>query len=114
MTPFLVAAKYGIVEMVTKIQRLIPSVIHNTNSKRENVLLVAVKNRQPQVVQALETGSKKEVWSNLILGVDNDENTALHLAAQARQGEKPWQIASAALLLTLVSRSSFCIKKKDS
>ena len=89
--------------MVTVIQRLIPSVIHNTNSKRENVLLVAVKNRQPQVVQALETGSKKEVWSNLILGVDSDENTVLHLAAQARPREKPWQIAGVAVGYKVVS-----------
>ena len=92
-TPFLVAVKNGIVEMVIEIRRRIPSAIHNTNSKRQNVLLVAVKHRQPQVVEILKMSSN-EVWSNLIVGMDSDENTALHLAAK---GEKRWPIGGSAL-----------------
>ncbi|XP_027368533.1 uncharacterized protein LOC113874510 [Abrus precatorius] len=98
-TPFLVAARNGIVEMVNEILSRIPSVIHNTNSKKENVLLVAVVNRQPLVVQSLKMRmeSKREVWNNLLLAVDENENTMLHLAAYAPGGDKPWQIAGSAL-----------------
>jgi len=96
-TAFLVAARNGIVEMVNEILNRIPSVIHNTNSKKENVLLVAVLNRQPLVVESLKMQSKPEVWNNLILTVDEDENTMLHLAAYAPGGDKPWQIAGSAL-----------------
>ena len=95
----MVAARNGIVEMVNEILYRIPSVIHNANSKKENVLLVAVKNRQPLVVECLKMKmqSKPEVWNNLILAVDDDENTMLHLAAYAPGGDKPWQIAGSAL-----------------
>jgi len=98
-TAFLVAARNGIVEMVDEMLNRIPSVIHNTNSKKENVLLVAVLNRQPLVVESLKTKmqSKLEVWNNLTLTVDEDENTMLHLAANAPGGDKPWQIAGSAL-----------------
>ncbi|XP_061373626.1 uncharacterized protein LOC133315954 [Gastrolobium bilobum] len=98
-TAFLVAARNGIVEMVNEILRRIPSAIHNTNSKKENVLLVAVVKRQPLVVEALRMRmqSKPEVWNNLILAVDETENTMLHLAAHALGGDKPWQIAGSAL-----------------
>ena len=96
-SPFLVAARNGIVEMVIEILSKIPSAIHNTNAKKENVLLVAVINRQPQVVETLRMKSKPEVWNNLILAADDDENTMLHLAAKAQGEEKPWQIAGSAL-----------------
>ncbi|KAL2317023.1 hypothetical protein Fmac_030899 [Flemingia macrophylla] len=96
-TPFLVAARYGIVEMVNEILYRIPSVIHSTNSNKENVLLVAVLSRQPLVVECLKMHSKLEVWNNLILAVDEDDNTMLHLAAYAPGGDKAWQIAGSAL-----------------
>ncbi|GAU51422.1 hypothetical protein TSUD_413290 [Trifolium subterraneum] len=100
MTPFLVAARNGIVEMVNEILIKIPSAIHNTNSRKENVLHVAVKYRQPLIVETLRSiykHSKPELWNNLILAVDVEENTVLHLAAEALGGDKPCQIAGAAL-----------------
>ncbi|KAF1889247.1 hypothetical protein Lal_00024570 [Lupinus albus] len=96
-TPFLVAARNGIVEMVNEILNEIPSAIHNTNKKKENVLLVAVKNRQPLVIDTIRMRMKTEVWNNLLLAVDDDENTMLHLAAQALGQDMPWQIAGSAL-----------------
>ncbi|CAL0317597.1 unnamed protein product [Lupinus luteus] len=96
-TPFLVAARYGIVEMVNEILNEIPSAIHNINKKKENVLLIAVKNRQPLVIDTIRMRMKKEVWKNLLLAVDHDENTMLHLAAQALGQHMPWQIAGSAL-----------------
>ncbi|XP_057730190.1 uncharacterized protein LOC130945496 [Arachis stenosperma] len=40
MTPFLVAEKYGIVELVEEIQSRIPSAIYNPNLRKRNVLLL--------------------------------------------------------------------------
>ncbi|XP_020962840.1 uncharacterized protein LOC107610163 isoform X2 [Arachis ipaensis] len=96
-TPYLLAAKNGIIELVTKIREKIPSAIHSTNAKNQNVLLVAVKNRQPEVVLKLKKTTKIQVWNNLVIGVDDDENTLLHLAAEGLKGDKSWQIAGSAL-----------------
>ncbi|XP_057726768.1 uncharacterized protein LOC130942097 [Arachis stenosperma] len=96
-TPYLLAAKNGIIELVTKIQEKIPSAIHSTNAKNQNVLLVAVKNRQPEVVLEIKKRSKIRFWNNLVIGVDDDENTLLHLAAEGLKGDKSWQIAGSAL-----------------
>ncbi|KAL1307855.1 hypothetical protein HN51_049755 [Arachis hypogaea] len=98
-TPYLLAAKHGIIEMVTEIQQRIPSVIHITNAENQNVLLVAVKNRQPQVVLELKKQLPKEVWEHLVIGVDDDENTLLHLAAQGLEEAKSWKVASHAMQL---------------
>ena len=101
MTPFLVAAKNGIVELVSEFLDKIPSSIHDTNSRKENVLLVAVKSRQPLIIEILRMkmikNSKKELWNNLILAMDKEENTILHLAAEALGDGKPGQIAGSAL-----------------
>ncbi|RHN57316.1 putative ankyrin repeat-containing domain-containing protein [Medicago truncatula] len=100
-TPFLVAAKNGIVELVNEFLDKIPSAIHDTNSRKENVLHVAVKSRQPVIVETLRMRmikhSKPELWNNLILAMDKEENTILHLAAKALGDGKPWQIAGSAL-----------------
>jgi len=98
-TAFLVAARNGIVEMVDEFLIRIPSVIHNTNSNKENVLLVAVMSRQPLVVENLKMKmqSKPEVWNNLTLTVDENENTILHWAAYAPPADKSPQIAGSAL-----------------
>ncbi|KAK7305079.1 hypothetical protein VNO77_42978 [Canavalia gladiata] len=97
-TPFLAAAKNGIVEIVFAIQSKIPSAVHETNSNNENVLLVAVKNRQTHVVEVLRKHLDKELFDNLILEADNKENTVLHLAAgTTSSGERTWQIAGAAM-----------------
>ncbi|TKY47016.1 Ankyrin repeat-containing protein [Spatholobus suberectus] len=98
-TVILVAARNGIVEMVNELISKIPSAIHETNSKKKNVLLVAVENRQTIVVKALKKrfGEKKTklVLYNLILGVDEQEKTVLHLAAAPT--DKGWMISGAAL-----------------
>ncbi|XP_057724456.1 uncharacterized protein LOC130940361 [Arachis stenosperma] len=101
MTPFLVAAKYGIVELVEEIQSRIPSAIYNTSLKKRNVLLVAVINKQPLVIEKLKnilSTSKPKVWENMVLATDCEENTMLHLAAKQPLGkDKPWGIAGSAL-----------------
>ncbi|WVY91941.1 hypothetical protein V8G54_037455 [Vigna mungo] len=69
--------------MVNELLDRIPSVIHNLNANKENVLLVAVKNRQPFVIQYLKTKVPREVWNNLTLTIDKNERTILHWAADA-------------------------------
>ncbi|QHN91610.1 hypothetical protein S245_058690 [Arachis hypogaea] len=90
MTPFLVAAKYGIVELVEEIQSRIPSAIYNPNLRKRNVLLVAVINKQPLVIEKLRkiiSTSKPKVWENMVLATDYKENTMLHLAAKQPLGK---------------------------
>nr|KYP60928.1 hypothetical protein KK1_023350 [Cajanus cajan] len=97
-TAFLAAAKNGIVEIVFAVQAKIPSAVHETNSNNENVLLVAVKNRQTKVVEVLKKHLDKDLFASLILEVDNRENTVLHLAAgTSGNSERSWQIAGAAM-----------------
>lgn len=97
-TAYLTAAKNGIVEIVSALQSKIPSVVHETNSNHENVLLLAVKNRQPSVVEVLRRNLDKELFYSLIFEVDNKENTVLHVAAgTSSNNEKTWQIAGAAM-----------------
>jgi len=97
-TAFLTAAKNGIVEIVFELQSKIPSAVHETTSNNENVLLVAVKNRQTNVVEVLKKNLDKELFDSLILEVDNRENTVLHLAAGTTTNtERTWQIAGVAM-----------------
>ncbi|XP_029125022.1 uncharacterized protein LOC109788144 isoform X2 [Cajanus cajan] len=98
-TAILVAAKNGITEMVNELIDKLPSTIHETNSNKKNVLHVAVENRQTHVVEALRKkfGEKKtKLWDNLIIGVDDQENTVLHMAASPT--DKDWMISGAACL----------------
>ncbi|KAG5094157.1 hypothetical protein JHK84_049745 [Glycine max] len=92
-TAFLAAAKNGIIEIVFELQKAIPSTIHETNYNNENVLLVAVKNRQTEVIEVLQKNLEKELFDSLIFDVDNMEITVLHLAPSKR--ERTWQIAGA-------------------
>ncbi|KAK7316748.1 hypothetical protein RJT34_00433 [Clitoria ternatea] len=100
-TSFLVAAKNGTLKILKKLHSTIHSCIHDTTSDGENVLLVAVKNRQPLVVEFLKNDLAEHQFDNLICGVDNQGNTALHLAAGAVNSKgKTWQIAGAAMQMT--------------
>ncbi|KAG2391105.1 uncharacterized protein HKW66_Vig0131340 [Vigna angularis] len=96
-TAFLVAARNGIIEMVNELLERIPSVIHNLNANKENVLLMAVMNRQPYVIENLKMKVKGEVWNNLTLAIDKNERTILHWAADAPGDGKHTKIAGSAL-----------------
>ncbi|XP_021821891.1 uncharacterized protein LOC110763414 isoform X1 [Prunus avium] len=93
-TPILIAAKSGVTEMVQKILELFPVAIHDTNTEKKNVVLLAVENRQPHVYQLL---LKRNVLKDSVFGkVDDQGNSALHLAAKLEE-HKPWLIPGAAL-----------------
>ncbi|BFG43097.1 hypothetical protein CerSpe_293710 [Prunus speciosa] len=93
-TPILIAAKSGVTEMVEKILELFPVAIHDTNTEKKNVVLLAVENRQPHVYQHL---LKRNVLKDIVFSkVDDQGNSALHLAAKLEE-HKPWLIPGAAL-----------------
>lgn len=88
MAAYLTAARNGITEIVDGLHSKVPSVIYETSSKRENVLLVAVKNKQVNVVEMLQKSLKKENFDSLILETDDKGNTVLHLAAGTSSNER--------------------------
>ncbi|XP_075640714.1 uncharacterized protein LOC142612514 [Castanea sativa] len=92
-TPVLLAARNGITEMVEQILAVFPLAI-NYRSKGKNIVLWAVKNRQPRVLQLLL--KRDFVKRKLIHEVDTEKNNALHLAAEIGE-KKPWRIPGAAL-----------------
>ncbi|GAU20494.1 hypothetical protein TSUD_130520 [Trifolium subterraneum] len=97
---YLVAAKHGIVEITSALESKMKSVIHERNSNNENALLLAVKHRQPQVVEGLQKSlsSNKKIFQSLCLKVDNNENTMLHLAAYTSLNkETTWRISGPAM-----------------
>jgi ankyrin repeat protein len=100
-TPYLVAAKQGIVEIMRELEKEMKSVIHDRNSNNENVMLVAVKYRQPLVVQQLKKELDPDVFESLCTQVDNEGNTMLHLAAfTSPSKETTWKMAGPAMQMT--------------
>ncbi|XP_054804243.1 uncharacterized protein LOC129307337 [Prosopis cineraria] len=92
-----IAAKNGVLEILKKILKDKPGSIHETNSLDQNVLHVAVENRQPHVFKLLTKHLReKMLWENFAGRVDKNGNTVLHSAAQFSSC-KPWHIAGSAL-----------------
>ncbi|XP_050365578.1 uncharacterized protein LOC126784134 [Argentina anserina] len=92
-TPILIAAKNGVTEMVEKILKHFPVAIHDLNAQKKNIVMLAVEHRQPHVYQLLLQNKMKEY---IFCKVDENGNSALHLAAELRE-YKPWLIPGAAL-----------------
>ncbi|KAK7245583.1 hypothetical protein RIF29_40430 [Crotalaria pallida] len=91
-TPILIAAKNGVTEMVEKILELFPLAVHDMDADKKNIVLLAVENRQSHLYEFL----LKRNNQNLFMKVDNEGNSALHLAAKLGR-YKPWLIPGAAL-----------------
>ncbi|TQD78506.1 hypothetical protein C1H46_035935 [Malus baccata] len=80
-TPFLIAAKNGVTEMVEKILKTLPMAIRDTNTEGKNAVLLAAENRQLLVLQLL---LKRNILTRDVFSqVDNAGNNAFHLAATA-------------------------------
>ncbi|KAG6701186.1 hypothetical protein I3842_08G152900 [Carya illinoinensis] len=94
-TAILIAARNGIAEMVEKILELLPVAIHDVNAENKNVVLVAVENRQPHIYQLLLRRNIL-IRDSVFRVVDNDGNSAFHLAAKLG-AYKPWLIPGEAL-----------------
>ncbi|KAJ4723004.1 putative Ankyrin repeat-containing protein [Melia azedarach] len=92
-TPILIAAKMGVAEMVEKILNIFPVAIQDLDSNNKNVALLAVENRQTRIYKLLL--NRKMLRETVLRQVDNEGNSALHLAATF--GEyRPWLIPGAA------------------
>ena len=80
--------------MVEQILDLYPVAIHDMNSDKKNIVLLAVENRQPHVYELL---LKKNIMKDSAFrAVDLSGNSALHLASMLGD-HKPWLIPGAAL-----------------
>ena len=78
-TPVLIAAKNGITEIVREILEHFPIAIHDMDEHKKNLVLLAAENRHPLVYQLLL--QKSRMKESIFLRVDDEGNSALHLAA---------------------------------
>ncbi|KAL7243509.1 hypothetical protein ACSBR1_015830 [Camellia fascicularis] len=83
-TPLLLAAKNGIIEIVSAILEKFSTARHQVNSGGKNVVHMAVENRQSHVYELLR---KKKSTSDLFNHVDDQGNNALHLVAMSSSNE---------------------------
>ena len=79
-TPILVAAKMGVTEMVKKILDTFPVAMWDLDPAEKNILLLAIENRRTSVYNLLL--SRKALGQTIFWQVDNQGNSALHLAAK--------------------------------
>ncbi|KAJ1414171.1 PGG domain [Sesbania bispinosa] len=93
-TPILIAAKNGVTEIVEKILEMFPVAIHDMDAQKKNIVLLAVENRQPHLYEFLR--QRKILKESIFRKVDNEGNSALHLAAKLGDN-KPWLIPGEAL-----------------
>ncbi|PSS06410.1 Ankyrin repeat-containing protein [Actinidia chinensis var. chinensis] len=93
-TPILLAAKNGIKEMVEKILKTFPRALDDTNTDGKNIVLLAVETRQPHIYELLL--DRKVDNESVFRRVDNEGNSALHLAAKLGN-YRPWLVSGAAL-----------------
>ncbi|KAJ6685028.1 REPEAT PROTEIN putative-RELATED [Salix purpurea] len=97
-TPLLMAAKNGITEIMEKILDKYSFAIHDLNSQKKNVVLLAVQYRQTHVYQFLiKRWKKNKVPDRVFRQVDDQGNSAMHHAATMIKDYKPWRIPGAAL-----------------
>ncbi|KAG6606410.1 Ankyrin repeat-containing protein ITN1, partial [Cucurbita argyrosperma subsp. sororia] len=92
----LLAAKNGVIEIVKEMSRRFPLAIYDTNKDKKNVVLLAAEYRQPEVYRFLLKERKR--IESLFRAVDHKGNSALHLAATARDPNL-WRITGDALQL---------------
>ncbi|KAK7348191.1 hypothetical protein VNO80_22741 [Phaseolus coccineus] len=94
VSPILIAAKMGVNEMVEKILDTFPVAIQDVDSDNKNVVLLAIENRQPRVYKMLT--KRNLVKESAFRHIDNQGNSALHLAARYKE-HRPWRVPGAAM-----------------
>lgn len=94
VSPILIAAKMGIVEIVEEVLNKYPMVQYDEDLDKKNVLMLAVENGQAHVVDRLRKKYSGE--HSIYQKVDNKGDTVIHLAATFGKN-RPWRISSAAI-----------------
>ena len=94
-TPILIAAKNGISEMVDEALKRDPVAMYDMDEKKKNIVLLSVEHKQPHVYELLLSLEKKNIIKKSIFyEVDDEGNSALHLAAM--KAEFDWPVPGAA------------------
>ncbi|GMN55263.1 hypothetical protein TIFTF001_024384 [Ficus carica] len=83
MTPILIAAKRGVIEIVEEILKEFPVAIRDVDYENKNVVLLAVESRQRDICTFL-FGSNRIVPESAFRQLDREGNSILHLAAVLR------------------------------
>ncbi|XP_041022362.1 uncharacterized protein LOC121263505 [Juglans microcarpa x Juglans regia] len=96
--PILIAAKNGIIKMIEKILEIFPEAVYEVDSKKKNIVLLSVEHKQPRVYKLLlqKKQEKNIIHDSMFWEVDNEGNTALHLAAKKGSSDS-WPVPGAAL-----------------
>ncbi|KAH7511116.1 hypothetical protein FEM48_ZijujUnG0042300 [Ziziphus jujuba var. spinosa] len=93
-TIILITVKNGVTKMVEKILELFLVAIHDMNTKKKNIVLLVVENRQSHVYKLL---LKRNILRDSVFRkLDKDGNSALHLVATLGD-YKSWLIPGSAL-----------------
>lgn len=80
-TPLLLAAKTGCAEIVEEILKIFPQSLDYLNHDRQNLLLVAIKNRNLNIFKVVE---QLLPIRDRIRDVDKDGNSILHMVAKPK------------------------------
>ncbi|KAK4560166.1 hypothetical protein RGQ29_009088 [Quercus rubra] len=85
LTPILVAARNGITEMVETTLRIYPMAMYDVDNKHQkNIVLLTAEHKQPCVYKLLlSLKEEKIIKKSVFCEVDNEGNSALHLAAKS-------------------------------
>ena len=85
LTPILVAAKNGITEMVETILVNYPMAMYDVDKNQKNMVLLAAEHKQASVYKLLlSLKEEKIIKESVFCEVDNEGNSALHLAAKSK------------------------------
>ena len=96
-TPILIAAKNGISKMVKEALKRDPVAMYDVDEKKKNIVLLSVEHKQPHVYELLLSLKKDNIIKkkkSIFYEVDDEGNSALHLAAM--KAEYDWPVPRAA------------------
>ncbi|KAL4178533.1 hypothetical protein AMTRI_Chr13g115530 [Amborella trichopoda] len=86
-SPLILAVKQDIVEAVKEILKVFPEAVGFLDKDGKNILLLAAEYRAEKVFKILR--SMGRVTTNMVLGIDKEGNSVLHLAAKLQSYRPP-------------------------